>query len=170
MIKNKKKLKQSEEQIQKLTELLDKFKDSESLADKVQYGALECRIEDIQDEIDEYNKIIEFGVNGLEFDILDLEKSITSLRLASNYTQKELAEKIGIAEQQIQRYEDQNYLKASFERIIQLIRVMADDVKLTFVKKEVKRYNLFPHLNNSQKLEDKINQIQDRNSLLNFGS
>ena len=54
------------------------------------------------------------------------------MRIASGYTQKELADKIGVPEQQIQRYEQQEYGKVKFERVVQIIRALAKKCELNF--------------------------------------
>ena len=49
-------------------------------------------------------------------------------RIARGLTQKELAQKLGLKEQQIQRYEASSYAKASLARINQIIDVL--DIKI----------------------------------------
>ena len=164
MIKNKKQLTQSKVQLTKLKELADKYRDAINIVDKAQFGSLECQIEDLENEISEYEAIKENGINGLSFDLSNLEKSIMSLRLASGITQKELAEKIGVAEQHIQRYEIQDYMKASFERIIELIGALADDVDLTFVNKADCKVIKFDFITSDT--DSELKQIQDRQALL----
>lgn len=169
MIKNEKQLTQSEKQIQMLQDLAKKYKNAISLSAKAQYGALECQIKDLEEEIQEYNSTVNLGINGLEFNISNIEKLIISLRVASGLTQKELANLVGIAEQQIQRYEEQNYHKASFERVIQIIRVMVNNLKLTFEKQDVKRISLFPNIKINKYQEEKIKNIQQKGTLLAIG-
>jgi Helix-turn-helix. len=168
MIKNEKQLKQSEKQLQMLKTIADKYEKSSSLSERAQFGALECQIEDLENEIEEYSKVVESGIDGLEFNASNIEKVIMSLRIASGFTQKELSNKLGVAEQQIQRYEEQNYQKASFERIIQIMRAMSDDFNLIFRRKT----NIIPfgNLKIKEEQNDKIKEIQRRGSLLSFGS
>ncbi|MFQ5652267.1 MAG: helix-turn-helix transcriptional regulator [bacterium] len=45
-------------------------------------------------------------------------------RIARGLTQKELAQKLGLKEQQIQRYEANDYAKASLARLNQIIDVL----------------------------------------------
>jgi HTH-type transcriptional regulator / antitoxin HipB len=56
----------------------------------------------------------------------DLPTTLIKARIAAGMTQKELAEKIGVQEQQIQRYESNHYSSASFERL----RSIADALKI----------------------------------------
>ena len=164
MIKNKKQLSQSKVQLAKLKELADKYRDAKNIVDKAKFGSLECQIEDLENEISEYETIKENGINGLSFDLSNLEKSIMSLRIASGLTQKELADKIGVAEQHIQRYEIQDYQKTSFERIIELISVLTDDINLTFVKNTDSKVIKFDAI--TPDIDPKLKLIQDRQALL----
>ena len=47
----------------------------------------------------------------------DLPTTLMKARIAAGMTQKELADKIGVREQQIQRYEANHYNSASFDRL-----------------------------------------------------
>jgi HTH-type transcriptional regulator / antitoxin HipB len=47
----------------------------------------------------------------------DLPTTLIKARIAAGMTQKELADKIGVREQQIQRYEANHYNSASFDRL-----------------------------------------------------
>jgi transcriptional regulator with XRE-family HTH domain len=50
----------------------------------------------------------------------DLPKVLIEARIARNMTQKQLAEKLGMVEQQIQRYEQQDYEKTSLDRLVKI--------------------------------------------------
>jgi HTH-type transcriptional regulator / antitoxin HipB len=47
----------------------------------------------------------------------DLPMTLIKARITAGMTQKELADKIGVQEQQIQRYEANHYNSASFDRL-----------------------------------------------------
>jgi HTH-type transcriptional regulator/antitoxin HigA len=47
-------------------------------------------------------------------------------RIARGLTQKELTQKMGLKEQQIQRYEASSYAKASLARINQIIKFLLE--------------------------------------------
>ncbi len=75
-------------------------------------------IRKLKKEIAEYDQlksgnILTFGLGALK----DLPTTLIKARIAVGLTQKELADKIGIREQQIQRYEASNYSCASFDRL-----------------------------------------------------
>ena len=75
-------------------------------------------IRELKQEIAEYEQlksgnILTFGLGSLR----DLPTTLIKARIAAGLTQKELAEKIGVQEQQIQRYEASSYSCASFDRL-----------------------------------------------------
>ncbi len=147
MIKNDKQLTSSEKRLELLYQMADEYKDSSSLLDQGQHGTLVWQAESVLTEIEEYKKLKNTDINDLKFNLSDLAKVIVALRISSNLTQKELADKVGLQEQQIQRYEDQNYEKASFERIIQIIGTMVDDINLSFIKNTTAKRHKFENLN-----------------------
>jgi HTH-type transcriptional regulator / antitoxin HipB len=84
-------------------------------------------IRQLKQEIAEYEQlksgnIFTFVLGSLN----DLPTTLIKARIATGMTQKELAEKIGVQEQQIQRYESKHYSSASFERL----RSIADALKI----------------------------------------
>ena len=75
-------------------------------------------IRQLKQELIEYEKlksgnILTFVLGSLN----DLPTTLIKARIASGMTQKDLAEKIGVREQQIQRYEASLYSCASFDRL-----------------------------------------------------
>lgn len=84
-------------------------------------------IRTLKQEIEEYEQlksgnILTFALNSIS----DLPMTLIKARIAAGMTQKELAEKIGVQEQQIQRYEASQYGSASFDRL----RTIADALKI----------------------------------------
>ena len=107
------------------------------LKQKIQYNILKGRIQDLNSEIEEYEYLTSSDLNVLKINTNDLQKAIVSFRIASGLTQKEFADKLEIQEQQIQRYEQNDYLTASFERIIQILQTL--DIEVTLKKKFSKK-------------------------------
>jgi HTH-type transcriptional regulator / antitoxin HipB len=75
-------------------------------------------IRQLKQELAEYEQlksgnILTFVLGSLN----DLPTTLIKARISAGMTQKELAEKIGIREQQIQRYEANHYNSASFDRL-----------------------------------------------------
>jgi HTH-type transcriptional regulator / antitoxin HipB len=75
-------------------------------------------IRQLKQELAEYEQlksgnIVTFVLGSLN----DLPTTLIKARIAAGLTQKDLADKIGVREQQIQRYEANHYNSASFDRL-----------------------------------------------------
>lgn len=130
MIKNKKQYTAMRKQ---LDELITEIRDAKSVLQcgsnaelRLQLGTLEKGLVKLQKELEEYEKLTSQSLSWLEFDSFkdDMNKAIMSFRIASGMSQKELAKAMFIQEQQIQRYEQSDYLSAGFERILQLLEAL----------------------------------------------
>jgi transcriptional regulator with XRE-family HTH domain len=85
---------------------------------EAQRDALHGEIQVLEAEVDVYIKLRSGSIRTFRIDTLaELPTALISCRIASGMTQKELAERLSLKEQQIQRYETQNYEGASFARI-----------------------------------------------------
>lgn len=96
---------------------------------KAQIDAMRSQLEDLQRELKEYEtlrsgkrKVITLGSPE------ELPKTLIQARIAAGLSQEELAAKLGLKPQQIQRYEATEYQAASFERVQEIMRVL--EVKL----------------------------------------
>lgn len=89
--------------------------------------ALKSQIEELSAEIRDYEVLVSgaqtvMSANSLE----DLPSVLIQARIASGLTQRALAERLGVAEQQVQRYEATGYESASFARL----KEVADALKV----------------------------------------
>ncbi|MCI0696093.1 helix-turn-helix transcriptional regulator [candidate division KSB1 bacterium] len=96
---------------------------------KAQLEATKSQYEELQQELKEYEELKggkrkTIRVNSFE----RLPVALIQARIARGLTQKKLAQKLGLKEQQIQRYEASSYAKASLARINQIIEVL--DIKI----------------------------------------
>ncbi len=83
-----------------------------------QRDAVRSQLEELRREVDDYlalrgGSVRRFRIGSLS----ELPRALISGRIASGLTQRDLAERLSLKEQQIQRYEMQNYAGASFARI-----------------------------------------------------
>lgn len=79
---------------------------------------IESQLEDLREQLAEYEMLRSGKVSVLELDSLaELPDALIRARIAAGLTQKELAMRLGIKEQQIQRYEATRYAGASLQRI-----------------------------------------------------
>jgi DNA-binding XRE family transcriptional regulator len=91
-----------------------------------QIDALRSTLTDLEAELAEYDALHDATL--IEAAGIDqLPVALIRARIASGLTQRQLAERVGLAEQAIQRYEASNYAGASFDRLVQI----ADALNLT---------------------------------------
>ena len=80
--------------------------------------AIRAQADDLRAEIDEYERLRSGGIRCLQGQSLaDLASLLVKARIARRWTQRQLADALGIAEQQVQRYESTEYRSASLARI-----------------------------------------------------
>ena len=98
---------------------------------KAQIEAMKSQVADLRREIEEYEKL-RSGKRKLVAlgSIEDLPKTLIQARIAAGFSQEELAAKLGLKPQQIQRYEATNYQSASLERVNEIVRILG--VKLRY--------------------------------------
>ncbi len=84
----------------------------------IQRDALRSQAEDLRVEIAEYEQLRSGSVSTLEAHSLgELATILIKARIARGWTQRQLADALGVAEQQVQRYEATAYRSASLARI-----------------------------------------------------
>lgn len=90
--------------------------------------AIESQLEELREQLAEYDALRSGKVSVLELGSLDeLPEALIRARIAAGLTQKELAARLGLREQQVQRYEATRYAGVSLERI----QVVADALGVT---------------------------------------
>lgn len=148
MIKNSKQLALTKRTVEEFDAAIHSFEEKASdihpLLIQAQKNALIFQRDKMLCEIEEYEQLIsrEFAVFDVD-NIANLPKALIRSRIYLGLTQKDLAEKLGMKEQQIQRYENTEYASASFTTIISIIRAL--DLKITedvFLPKASRAKNL----------------------------
>ncbi|MCY4449774.1 MAG: helix-turn-helix transcriptional regulator [Chloroflexi bacterium] len=85
---------------------------------KAQEDALKSQIEDLQSELRDYESLLSGGFRPGDLQtIAKLPTMLIRARIAQGLSQKDLAKRLGLKEQQIQRYEATDYASASLTRI-----------------------------------------------------
>ena len=88
--------------------------------------------EQMENEIAEYDLLKANKANILKSrSISELPSLITEYKIASGLTQKEFSKKIGMKEQQLQRYEAENFQGISFKNLIKILLAMGLDITIT---------------------------------------
>ncbi|MCY4555429.1 MAG: helix-turn-helix transcriptional regulator [Chloroflexi bacterium] len=80
--------------------------------------AMEAQLGELRGEVEEYERLREAGVSAVVVRSIDeLPEGLIKARIASRLTQRELADRLHLKAQQIQRYEAERYASASYERL-----------------------------------------------------
>jgi ribosome-binding protein aMBF1 (putative translation factor) len=131
MIKNDRQYKITKTQAEKFLKALRNISQGTSVLNihptlaKAQQEAIKSQYEELQQELKEYEELKGGNRKTIKVNSFDhLPVALIQARIARGLTQKELAQKLGLKEQQIQRYEASSYAKASLARINQIIDVL----------------------------------------------
>lgn len=93
---------------------------------KAQREAMASQLVTLRREIKEYERLRSSRRRQINpEEIAGLPHKLIRARIAAGLSQRELAEKLGLKEQQIQRYEATNYETASLKRVIEVARALA---------------------------------------------
>ncbi|MBI3915451.1 MAG: helix-turn-helix transcriptional regulator [Betaproteobacteria bacterium] len=85
---------------------------------KAMREGLQSQLQDLETEIAEFERLRDGKVTTIVVNsIVDIAVALIQARIARNWTQKQLAEKLNLPEQQIQRYESPRYKGAAVERL-----------------------------------------------------
>jgi transcriptional regulator with XRE-family HTH domain/Zn-dependent peptidase ImmA (M78 family) len=137
VIKNERQYKISRTQADRFAETLRRFeedgaenKDMHPLLVKAKRDALRSQLTELEVDLSEYEElkagIFEFGQLK---SISDLPHLLIRARIASGLSQRDLADRLGLKEQQIQRYEATDYSSASLARIGDVVKALGVDVE-----------------------------------------
>ena len=96
--------------------------DVHPLLAKARKDAVTSQLAELKSELREYESLKAglFEMDDLQV-VADLPTMLIRARIARGLSQKDLAERIGLKEQQIQRYEATDYTSASLSRIIEVV-------------------------------------------------
>ena len=156
MIKNSKQHKITRTQLTKFTEALQSLKTQKNVKGQallsLQKSTLENQIIDLQRELDEYDDLVSGNIPISELNSIDeLSVTLIKARIALGLSQKQLGEMVGLPEQQIQRYESNEYESTSLSRI----KEIADALNL----KIDEHITIQPNIFSPKKLFKKMNSV-----------
>jgi len=134
MIRNERQYVITKAQIKKFQKALDEFDEQQSIVHpmlvKAQKDAIKSQLADLEDQAKEYEKLRAGKYKVLKgYSIADLPLGLIRARIALGLTQKQLAERVGLKEQQIQRYEETEYASASLSRLQEIISALGLDIE-----------------------------------------
>ena len=97
---------------------------------ELEIGAVRAQLEDLQGELTEYEQLRSGTIRSFEVASLpELAVALVKARIAKGWNQRRLAEELGVAEQQIQRYESSGYTSASLARLCDVVAALGVDVR-----------------------------------------
>jgi Helix-turn-helix len=134
MIQNERQYRVTRAQAERFERALQDFRAGTGVATdpliaRAQEEALAGQLEDLLNEIREYEQLKAEEVSEYELESLEqVPDVLIRARISAGLTQRELGERLGLPEQQIQRYEATGYSSASFARLVNV----ADALGLRF--------------------------------------
>lgn len=97
---------------------------------RLELDAVRAQAEDLRSELEDYERLRSGEVSTFEASSLaELATLLVKARIARGWTQRRLGEALGVAEQQVQRYEATGYRSASLARICDVAEAL--DVAVT---------------------------------------
>ncbi|MGH9155147.1 MAG: helix-turn-helix domain-containing protein [Acidimicrobiales bacterium] len=125
MIKNERQYRVTRAQIERFEIAVDELRgrtpSGDELRDRLEIAAVEGQLAEMRAELDEYDALRHgrSEVGRLE-SLDDLPRLLIRSRIAQGLTQKDLAERLGMQEQQVQRYEANDWATASLARLTEV--------------------------------------------------
>lgn len=141
MIKNERQYRITKAQARKFAEAIQQHRKSPAspnvhpLLVEAQEEAMQSELEILEAQISEYEALKSGSRTVLHLRSLsDLPKALIQARIASGLSQKQLAVRLGVAEQQVQQYEASEFATASFSRLQEIARAL----KVSLVSADLK--------------------------------
>lgn len=136
MIKNERQYRITRAQAERFTEALREL-EGETAEElglhprllKARRDAVRSQLADLEEELEDYERLKsgEFEFGRLD-SVADVPRLLIRARIARGLSQKSLAGRLGLKEQQIQRYEASEYASASLARIRSVAEVLGEGV------------------------------------------
>ncbi len=133
MIKNERQYRITKNQADQFSQTLDSLRRHpvetrervHPLIAKAQEDALRSQLSDLEEQLREYEslKAGNFEIEDLNV-VAELPAALIKARIAQGLSQKDLAERLRLKEQQIQRYEATDYASASLARIKEVVSAL----------------------------------------------
>ncbi len=129
MIKNEKQLKITKKRLREfelvLNDLNTDYKTNKDLKLKMQIDALKSDTSILKSEVKEFDNLKNGTIKTITAKSFhELPEVIIKARIARSMTQKDLALSLGMKEQQIQRYENNNFASVSFSKMEKIVTAL----------------------------------------------
>jgi ribosome-binding protein aMBF1 (putative translation factor) len=132
MIKNERQYKITKSQIAKFEAALAELTartGTDARLRKLEEDALRSQLDELRDDVEQFEQLRARGRQPIHIESFDeLPRALVKARIVAGLSQKELAERLGLKEQQIQRYEANEYASASLTRLKQVIEALGANI------------------------------------------
>jgi HTH-type transcriptional regulator/antitoxin HigA len=96
---------------------------------RLEIAAVRSQLGDLEAELADYEQLRSGTIRSFEAKSLpELAIALVKARIAKGWSQRRLGEELGVAEQQIQRYESTAYASASLARLCDVVAALGVDV------------------------------------------
>jgi HTH-type transcriptional regulator / antitoxin HipB len=136
MIQNEHQYKVTKGEIDKLQQVIDKLREQPNLSPSqlaAMQNSFQTQIDRMQLEIQEYDNLKAGKVEITMGSIEDLPKVLIQKRISLGMTQKDLAAKLGIKEQMVQRYEASGYESIGLGRLMEVWNALSVSIPMMTV-------------------------------------
>ncbi|MFC5284751.1 helix-turn-helix domain-containing protein [Pedobacter alpinus] len=173
MIKNNSQYNRIKSKIDELTQAKEAFleenKDHESAKFQIGVNSFDAILSDLVKEKEDYESLSGGGFHIIQPKSLEsLPVAIIQTRIALGYTQKTFAELMGLKEQQVQRYESEDYQGVSFDRLLDFSEALG--LKFFFEKTiiSIDKESVFSFGDEitEEAVEQEVLKVKNRGSLL----
>jgi DNA-binding Xre family transcriptional regulator len=134
MIKNEKQYRISKRKSGELADAIDRINNDlkkDPLRKEILTTSLIMAKQDIEKEILAYEKLKKNTIGKLKERLFsDLPSLLTEYKIKSGLTQKEFAAQLGIKEQQLQRYEADNFRSVTFKNLLRFLEAVGLEVTI----------------------------------------
>ena len=132
MIKNERQYRITKSQARRFSRALQSLRQRESLPPethpliaRAQVEAMESQLEDLKQELRAYEQLRSGNFDWPALDLVArLPHVLIKARIARGLSQRDLAHRLGLKEQQIQRYEATDYSTANLARIVAVVNAL----------------------------------------------
>lgn len=132
MITNDRQHRITRSKAQKFRRSLSRLSENLNPSDALQIAqgdALRSQLHELEQQLSEYEALKSGEKRVISFDSLEqIPQLLIQARTAAGLSQRELADKLGLKEQQIQRYESTRYSSANLDRLLRLARTLGIEV------------------------------------------
>jgi transcriptional regulator with XRE-family HTH domain len=133
MIRNERQYRTTKTQIEKFARALADAEGrtaGDPLLRKLESDALRGQLQDLERDVREYERLRSGRCGVIRVDSFEeLPRALVQARIAAGLSQKELADRLGMKEQQVQRYEATDYQAASLAKLQQVVKALGVEVR-----------------------------------------